>query len=300
MKSSPQSFILGGTFNKNISLMWGVLSFIVAIKVIERDSVLSLFTVVSFLLYKIIEDKLQIVMEKMTTSSSFYFETPYFLIPWGILIFIFSMVGFAISYFHTIKQDSFYLTFLASLLSSLSIFSLSTSLKCFLIGTKLVNFKYIRRGFFGVFIRVFILLRNVFCSYRWLCYFAGIWPMPRLVTFIGSTKTTACYMFIVMKCVLLLWLLWDFVFSIRKYNVNSTVAFKNASPEQVVDDCVICTETPVEPIILPCGHIFCYECAYRWLMSNPTCPICRHKVAEQMYIELNNGHVPISALLSVF
>ncbi|EAY01192.1 hypothetical protein TVAG_412210 [Trichomonas vaginalis G3] len=236
----------------------------------------------------------------MTNSSSFYFETPYFLIPWGLVMLLLSLAGLIVYHFHKQKDYNLFLTYIASLDVSLIIFCIATSLKCFLVGTKMVSFKYIRRGFFGVFERFFVLLRGVLCTFRWLCYFSNIWPIPTLMNFIARPKTTSCYIYIVMKCILLLWLLWDLAFSIQKYRVNSIVAVKAADPEKVVNECVICLNMPVEPVQLSCSHIFCYECAIRWLSLHPTCPMCAQPIAEQKYIEFSDGHIPLAALLSAY
>ncbi|EAX93723.1 hypothetical protein TVAG_354620 [Trichomonas vaginalis G3] len=300
MIQPPQGFIFNGSFNKKISFMGGVLCIIIAIKVIQQDLVMFATCTTLLVFYQIIEHKLQDVMEKMTSSSSFYFETPYFLLPWGLVMFSLSIASFVIMQYHTVKYSNLYLAFLSSLVNTLSIFTLATSIKCFLIGAKIITYRYIRRGFFGVFERFFVLYRSVICTYRWLCFFSNIWPAPTVVAFLSANKTTACYIYIVMKCVLLIWLLWDFVFSIRSYRVNSVNAICPAPADMHCDYCVICQEVPIEPVILPCGHIFCYQCAYRWLLTNSSCPMCRKPVKEQVAIEFSDGHIPLSALLSVF
>lgn len=290
----------GCAFNRRVSFMGGILCILIFAKIISEDLVLFFDAVILFIFYKIIESMLQDIIEKMTNSSSVYFDTPYYLIPWGLAILIISISSLILQYFHEIKQGDLYLTYTSSFISSMIIFTFATSLKCFLIGGKIVSFKYIRRGFFGVFQRFFILLRGIISSYSWFCYFCNIWPVPRIVSFIYSPKTVGFYFYIVMKCVILMYLLWDFAFSIQNYRANSIVAVTPASAEKVLYDCIICLNAPTEPVELSCHHIFCYECAMRWLSLHPTCPMCVQPIAEQKYIEFSNGYVPISALLSVF
>ncbi|GMR62331.1 hypothetical protein PMAYCL1PPCAC_32526, partial [Pristionchus mayeri] len=47
------------------------------------------------------------------------------------------------------------------------------------------------------------------------------------------------------------------------------------------DKCSICFETMRCPIKLMCNHIFCEECAEKWLDEKHTCPMCRAHVEEQ-------------------
>ncbi|KAK8839922.1 hypothetical protein M9Y10_031636 [Tritrichomonas musculus] len=44
--------------------------------------------------------------------------------------------------------------------------------------------------------------------------------------------------------------------------------------------CGICYETPVNTIILPCGHTICKQCAYKWFEEATECPFCREQRAQ--------------------
>lgn len=41
------------------------------------------------------------------------------------------------------------------------------------------------------------------------------------------------------------------------------------------EDCPVCMETPPNPVITCCGHIFCYECIERVIETQHKCPMCR-------------------------
>ncbi|ELP94955.1 hypothetical protein EIN_250890 [Entamoeba invadens IP1] len=41
------------------------------------------------------------------------------------------------------------------------------------------------------------------------------------------------------------------------------------------DICLICQDKLTNPVKLKCGHIFCEECIFKWLVQQPRCPICR-------------------------
>lgn len=44
--------------------------------------------------------------------------------------------------------------------------------------------------------------------------------------------------------------------------------------------CPICNDPYKSPIILECGHIFCYVCVQTWFRRERTCPMCRAKVSD--------------------
>ena len=45
-------------------------------------------------------------------------------------------------------------------------------------------------------------------------------------------------------------------------------------PSRPKDPCVICTEEPIAPKSLSCGHTFCMECIDKWLKTRAICPTC--------------------------
>lgn len=66
-----------------------------------------------------------------------------------------------------------------------------------------------------------------------------------------------------------------------------------ASSEKKIDEgchcganfeCNICFETSVEPVVTPCGHLFCWRCLYKWismqLLGISECPVCKGEVTE--------------------
>ena len=247
-----------------------------------------------------VEKKLTVVMYQMATYSSSYFETPHFLIPWGVGALVGSVTCTTLALLPIVNTLDFISTYLYTALISLAIFLLSTGLKCIFLGSKIVTFKYTRRGFFGVFQRIFIFIREILVTFRWICYFSNYWPIPSLVTIITGPKTPLCLFYIVSKAIFLLISLFDLYFSIKNYTINSAVAFKPVRPEDVHEPCVICQGPPDEPIMLSCGHIFCYGCAYRWLSQNSTCPLCRAAIAEKKHIEYSDGSMPYATYLCTF
>jgi hypothetical protein len=51
--------------------------------------------------------------------------------------------------------------------------------------------------------------------------------------------------------------------------------------------CRICLDSPEQPVVTVCGHLFCWNCIYRWIdrgRATPQCPVCR------AVIEMPDGH----------
>ncbi|WOK94954.1 hypothetical protein Cni_G03659 [Canna indica] len=48
-------------------------------------------------------------------------------------------------------------------------------------------------------------------------------------------------------------------------------------------ECNICYELAKDPVVTPCGHLFCWACLYQWLHAhsvNSECPVCKGQVLE--------------------
>jgi hypothetical protein len=49
-------------------------------------------------------------------------------------------------------------------------------------------------------------------------------------------------------------------------------------------DCNICFDTPNDPVVTACGHLYCWSCLYRWMRLHaeaPQCPVCKASVERQ-------------------
>ncbi|KRW98953.1 hypothetical protein PPERSA_00780 [Pseudocohnilembus persalinus] len=54
-------------------------------------------------------------------------------------------------------------------------------------------------------------------------------------------------------------------------------------------ECHICFEIANEPVITPCGHMFCWSCIYTWLNSNQqflSCPVCKNGIKQEQLISV--------------
>jgi hypothetical protein len=234
--------------------------------------------------------QLNAITLRMTESTS-YFHPPFLDLCWVAVAFLF--LTFAPWYL--LKDSNFdhslIETYLVALCVSVMMFSLSCNVQAVMIALRLVNFHSMRRGFFGLTQRLFIITRNALILPIWLAHFEtsnddrliNVLIHPR--TFIG-----ACY--VVLKCFLQLWLIWDLGASLRAYTLNPKPICSPATPEEVRDDCTICQDRPRAPVKLPCGHIFCYDCIAKWLSTKGTCPVCRAEVCDPEGLEFGDGSVP--------
>ena len=61
----------------------------------------------------------------------------------------------------------------------------------------------------------------------------------------------------------------------------------------VICECKICLSTASDPIVTPCGHIFCWSCYFEWEQQSkktnqtyPKCPSCQTRVPNEGIIPL--------------
>lgn len=67
----------------------------------------------------------------------------------------------------------------------------------------------------------------------------------------------------------------------KRQQRNEKCSHKNIEPVFVGIDCSICLEDigKKEPCNLQCGHIFHYDCLYKWKAIKDTCPLCKRPIS---------------------
>jgi hypothetical protein len=58
-------------------------------------------------------------------------------------------------------------------------------------------------------------------------------------------------------------------------------ALVKAPPETEIfsqDQCVICFDDFDKPVLLPCRHVFCFDCIVSWSSMSSRCPNCRSNI----------------------
>ncbi|OHT09927.1 hypothetical protein TRFO_21011 [Tritrichomonas foetus] len=285
-------------FSRTYTMIGLAMLLLVLSEFIFKCFALTFFIMIYLPLFWYVEVMLSDVMKKMAVSSSYFNRKPIEVIPYifGLLIVVILGGLFCRS---ILKSTTLLEAYFSSLFASVLIFMISSILKSILIVTGITTFKHTRRGFFGVFQRLFLIIRNLVVTPIWIQYFSSQQDLSLADLFV-SVKTPYCVVYIVMKCFVQLWLLWNFSFSLRDYRENAKAAFVSVPPEEVTDDCCVCLDAPTEPVRLACGHIFCYRCVFRWLTFHNTCPLCCKGVAESRQIEFADGFMPLAALFSSF
>ena len=56
-----------------------------------------------------------------------------------------------------------------------------------------------------------------------------------------------------------------------------------------VFECNICLENANEPVVTPCGHLYCWKCIYEWLQQprdTLVCPVCKSGITKEKLIPI--------------
>lgn len=54
-------------------------------------------------------------------------------------------------------------------------------------------------------------------------------------------------------------------------------------------ECNVCFDVPRDPVVTPCGHLYCWPCLYRWIRlhaDSPQCPVCKAGVDKRSVIPI--------------
>lgn len=54
-------------------------------------------------------------------------------------------------------------------------------------------------------------------------------------------------------------------------------------------ECNVCFDVPTDPVLTPCGHLFCWSHLYRWMQlhpDSPQCPVCKSGISKQTVIPI--------------
>jgi hypothetical protein len=266
---------------------------------LSRHWQLTLILIFSLPVYFLVEHRLSEVMTVMATSSSYFHHTPYFLVLWSLLLLVFSGgVVLLVNSLNTFDM-SLCSAYLRSLVSSVIIFLISSAFKCFVLGTGLIDFKLTRRGVFAVFQRVFLIFRNLWILPFWTASFCSV-NRPTFASVFFAPHTFICLVYLVFTAVVQLWLVWEFGSVLRTYQANGRALYTAVGINEQQSECVICMDVMVEPVMLGCGHKFCYVCLFRWLSGHNFCPTCRAPIVAHGTIECCDGCLPPAALFGAF
>eukprot|EP00184_Porphyridium_aerugineum_P005702 CAMPEP_0184698656 /NCGR_PEP_ID=MMETSP0313-20130426/5196_1 /TAXON_ID=2792 /ORGANISM="Porphyridium aerugineum, Strain SAG 1380-2" /LENGTH=338 /DNA_ID=CAMNT_0027157623 /DNA_START=111 /DNA_END=1127 /DNA_ORIENTATION=+ len=77
---------------------------------------------------------------------------------------------------------------------------------------------------------------------------------------------------------------------------GSAASSSSSHPNYSAFECNVCFDTPNDPVVTPCGHLYCWRCLYKWMQctasSNPLnpspalCPVCKACVEKSKVIPI--------------
>lgn len=57
-----------------------------------------------------------------------------------------------------------------------------------------------------------------------------------------------------------------------------------------VQPCPICLADALEPVCLPCDHVYCKPCICLWLSTERRCPLCLTDLPDKFSIQVSPQH----------
>jgi hypothetical protein len=218
------------------------------------------------------------------TSSKFTYQKPPFLLLSSILFFI--NYEIANMWSDSICSNSYKNAYTKSLLKSTALFSLSMFAQCLFIKIGIFRPQLIRMGVIGVMQRVFIAIRSHCVNTIWV-EFLKKYSSPRHGTVFGLIKGS-----------MMLYLLFDFYKTLFDFIHNRKKLLVSENGVEADVTCAVCFEGMKEPILLQCGHTFCYSCLVRCAETKVLCPMCREPFIIPTKVEMSNGEISFMFLMA--
>jgi hypothetical protein len=66
----------------------------------------------------------------------------------------------------------------------------------------------------------------------------------------------------------------------------------NQNTNQNLFECLICLDSPKNPVATTCGHVFCWKCLKTWLanLDKHICPLCKNGVDLKKVVRLYSNN----------
>jgi hypothetical protein len=241
------------------------------------------------LLYSV-EGRVADALADLSASSEFHFTRPLSLLLSGAFsLFVAALVC---PFLRTIPATGIVTTYLFGVLESALIFLCAAGAKAMLLGSRIVSYRLARRGFFGLLERVAVAVRNAAVTAPWVAYFLAE-SRGSLLGALTGPQNFFSLAYLLVKCFLQLWLLFDFGSAITAYHGNAEPTCVSVPAQEEMPDCIVCLDKPSDPVRFDCGHIFCRECAMEWLAQSRVCPLCRRPVVEAQEMDFEDGALSI-------
>ena len=68
--------------------------------------------------------------------------------------------------------------------------------------------------------------------------------------------------------------------NLKRFPLSEKHCKKNNGKMELPNCCICQNEIELgnETVLLPCGHMYHWDCCLQWLKTNNTCPICRFEI----------------------
>ena len=68
---------------------------------------------------------------------------------------------------------------------------------------------------------------------------------------------------------------------------NSSSSSSSSSSENPWSCSICLSDSPTEPVVTPCGHLYCWPCIFKWLESDrDTCPDCKAGITKARLVPI--------------
>ena len=242
----------------------------------------------TFCVYLYFEWTSQGVVERILKTSEFVSQRPSYSMLRTAGLMVVAALGHMFNRYRFSGDVTFHGTYSSAFLVTVLVFQVGACVKYVLLRLGLLSRHHVRRGILGLYCRLLIVVRTLMLVPVWKRYFCQ------------PSCTYSFVFYLIIKVPELFWMFWEFVGSVSDYRNSIYNSMRLANDEEIHDDCPVCQDPPVEGIVLPCGHIGCYECVCAWLRVRHTCPECRSKVVGTRLIEFSDGFIPISIMFYCF
>ncbi|TPX39346.1 hypothetical protein SeMB42_g06370 [Synchytrium endobioticum] len=83
---------------------------------------------------------------------------------------------------------------------------------------------------------------------------------------------------------------WSSLAGSSSSSSSASSSSKDNGPSEGLFECHICMDTASNPVVTMCGHLFCWPCLHKWMISgntsSGTCPVCKSLISKEKCIPI--------------
>ena len=178
---------------------------------------------------------------------------------------------------------------------SLILFFVFLAIKQFCTALRIVSIYDIKRGVFGFWYRIIIILRTIYVSKYWLQFFTQK-NDPNIIDEIINRKFDLAHFYLGGKALFMALLFWDLDNTRRAMSSYITKLYHK---DKMNFDCKYCKKQNMPTVFLKkCGHGMCETCAYNKLKAFPFCPECKISPHDGPSFSYPDGYVSFPSIFA--